>query len=208
MDPAGAGYQYIAEDIPRDITVLKSNVTLVYGDGTVADVSNGVYQHHSYITAATKKIPSWFNCGETKMMFESLSPGSLFIGGAEDKFGGYYTTPTGDLNSGYYISKEDKLVMNLDVINYTPQDKVVYTLNEIEYVPGKPSGLMDATMYVIVPGQCEGQYGLINGAGKQQFSVTGRAMNVTKDSTILAFRGHLHGKFHPKLPYHHHKIKI
>ncbi|KAE9980993.1 hypothetical protein EG328_011894 [Venturia inaequalis] len=193
MDPAGTAWQYAAEDIPRDITVLKSNVTLVYTDGTKADVSNGVYQHHSYITAATKKLPSWFNCGTSKMLFESLSPGSLFIGGSEDKYGGYYTTPTGDLNSGYYISKEDKLIMNGDVINYTPADKIVYTLNEIEYMPGKAKGLMEASMYVMVPAQCEGQFGIISGAGRSpQFSVKGKAMTVTRDATILAFRGHLH----------------
>lgn len=198
MDPAGTAWQYAAEDIPRDITILKSNVTLVYADGTKADVSNGVYQHHSYITAATKKLPSWFNCGTSKMLFESLSPGSLFIGGSEDKYGGYYTTPTGDLNSGYYISKEDKLIMNGDVINYTPADKIVYTLNEIEYIPGKAKGLMEASMYVMVPAQCEGQFGIISGAGRSpQFSVKGKAMTVTRDATILAFRGHLHGKIYP-----------
>jgi hypothetical protein len=86
--------------------------------------------------------------------------------------------------------------MNGDVINYTNETKVLYTLNEIEYMPGKAPGMMDASMYVMVPGQCEGNYGVINGAKQEKkFTIKGKAMNVTRDGTILAFRGHLHGKF-------------
>jgi hypothetical protein len=194
MDPSGTAWMYTADGIPRDITVLKSNVTLVYADGSKADVSNGIYQHHTFVTAASKSLPSWFNCGSSRMMFESLSPGSLVIGGSEDKYGSYFTNPSGDINSGYYISPSEKLLMNGDVINYTNETKTLYTLNEIEYIPGKKEGMMDASMYVMVPGQCEGQFGLVQGGGTKQFTIKGKAMNVTRDGTILAFRGHLHGK--------------
>ncbi|TLD35783.1 uncharacterized protein E2P81_ATG02086 [Venturia nashicola] len=194
MDKYGTAWQYIAEDIPRDITVLKSNVSVVYADGSPADVSNGIYQHHSYLTAATKQLPKWSTCGVApKMIAEYYSPGSLFVGGAEDKFGGYFTTPTGDLNSGYYIGKEDKLILNGDVVNYTPNDKVVYSVNEIEYIPGKPADLMAASMYIMVPGQCAGDQVAISSKGKgERFTVSGPPQTVTKDATILNFRGHLH----------------
>ena len=123
MDPAGTSWSYIADEIPRDITILKTNTTIVYADGNKADVSNGLYDHHTFMTNIDKPLPSWYSCGSKKTLFESLTPGSLFIGGSEDKYGGYFTTPSGSVNSGYYISQADKLIMNGDVINYTNETK-------------------------------------------------------------------------------------
>jgi hypothetical protein len=120
-------------------------------------------------------------------MFTSLSPGSLFVGGSEDRYGGYFTTPDGSFNSGYYIGQKDKLVLNGDLVNNSDETKTVYTLNEIEYIPGKVNGMSEASMYVMVPGQCDGQFGVIFPSTQKAFTVKGRALNVTKDVTILAF---------------------
>jgi hypothetical protein len=188
MDPAGTAWNYLADGFPRDITVLKTNVTVVYADGSKADVNNGIYDHHTYMSNMDKSIPAWFNCGSRRSPFNSLSPGSLFIGGSEDKYGGYFTTPDGVVNSGYYIGQKDKLILNGDVINYDDDTKTVYTLNEIEYIPGKVAGMSEASMYVMVPGQCDGQFGLILPSSRETFTVKGRALNVTNDVTILAFR--------------------
>jgi hypothetical protein len=187
MDPSGTAWSYLADGFPRDITVLKSNTTVVYADGTRADVGNGIYDHHTYMSDMDKPIPGWFNCGSRNSAFVSLSPGSLFVGGSEDKYGGYFTTPDGGFNSGYYIGQKDRLVLNGDVINYTDETRTVYTLNEIEYIPGKAKGMSEASMYVMVPGQCDGQFGLVLPNAEKTFTVKGRALNVTRDVTILAF---------------------
>jgi hypothetical protein len=191
MDPAGTSWSYLAEGIPRDITILKTNTTVVYVDGSKADISNGIYDHHTFMTNIDKPLPSWYSCGDKKTFFESLTPGSLFIGGSEDRYGGYYTTPEGSVNSGYYVGQNDKLIMNGDVINYTNETKYVYTLNEIEYVPGKLKGMADASMYVMVPGQCDGQFGLVLPSGQKVFTLKGHPFNVTHDGTILAFSRYL-----------------
>jgi hypothetical protein len=189
MDPAGTSWGYLADGIPRDITILKTNTTVVYADGSKADISNGLYDHHTFMTNIDKPVPSWYNCGGNKKSpFDSMTPGSLFIGGSEDKYGGYFSTPDGSVNSGYYVGQNDKLLMNGDVINYTNETKIVYTLNEIEYIPGKVAGMADASMYVMVPGQCDGQFGLVLGNQQKAFTLKGTPMSVTRDGTILAFR--------------------
>src|ERR1700712_3470440 len=143
MDPLGTAWNYLADGFPRDITILKSNTTVIYADGSKADVTNGIYSHHTYMSNIDKTIPVWFTCGSRNSMFTSLLPGSLFVGGSEDRYGGYFTTPDGSFNSGYYIGQKDKLVLNGDLVNSSDESKTVYTLNEIEYIPGKVRGMKD-----------------------------------------------------------------
>ena len=46
MDPGGTAWSYLAQDLPRDVTILQSNATVVYKDGTEIDVNTGLYNHH------------------------------------------------------------------------------------------------------------------------------------------------------------------
>jgi hypothetical protein len=46
LDPKGSTWTNITAGLPTDITVLSSNMTLQYEDGTMADISSGVYNHH------------------------------------------------------------------------------------------------------------------------------------------------------------------
>jgi hypothetical protein len=199
MDPAGTSWFQLADGIPRDITVLKTNTTVVYEDGTRADISNGVYDHHTFMVDVDRQNPKWYSCGGKAVSdtwdVYSNPGGSLLFGGSEDKYGSYYTTPTGNVRSGFYIGPKDRLAMNGDLINYTNETKYVYTMNEIEYIPGKLGDGGEASMYVMVPGQCSGGFGITLPQFQKEkvFSMKGSGFTVIESGKILAFRGHLHG---------------
>src|ERR1700744_1113223 len=134
MDKSGTSYVYLADGIPKDITILKTNTTIVYADGGRADVSNGVYNHHAFMGDVKRPLSEWYSCGGTgfnnsNMLNNPANGGSLFIGGSEDKYGAYFTTPQGDVKSGYYVGRKDQLMMNIDFIKYNNETKQVYTLN-------------------------------------------------------------------------------
>jgi hypothetical protein len=157
MDAANMAWVYTTDGIPRNITVLKSNVTVVHTDGTKSDLSNGICQHHTFVIAVSKSMPSEFNYESSRNMLDSLSSGSLFVGGSEGKYGVYFITQEGRIFSGYHNCPIEKLVMNGGLINCTNQTNIVYTLNEIEYILGKAPEMMDSSMYVLAPRQCESQ---------------------------------------------------
>jgi len=121
-------------------------------------------------------------------------PFSLFMAGSEDIGGGVFTSPDGRLNSGYYISKDDTLIMAGDVVNMANTTQHVYAAAEIEYLEGRPPDLMDASILMTNVGQCEGD---VLGAfqapeGETKFKVNGTDMDMLHDGYIITAKGHLH----------------
>ena len=51
----------------------------------------------------------------------------------------YYTTPDGKFNSGYFIDN-NKFMMQVEMINYRPEEQTVYVLADLEYVDGHVGG--------------------------------------------------------------------
>jgi hypothetical protein len=186
MDPAGTGWNSIAADFPKDITVLKTNTSLVLEDGTRADISNGLYLHHLLFFNPVKPYPPMVGCdGRPLHRF----PVSLFMAGSEDIPGGVFTTGDGKFNSGYYIGKADPIVMMGDVVNLKNETRYVYAKSDIEYLPGKVAGMMDASIQMLNVGQCDGSFGVFNAPeGLQKFTLNGTAMDVMTDGYLITSR--------------------
>jgi hypothetical protein len=208
MDPGGTAWNYLGDDLPRDVTILMANASVVYEDGTIIDVNTGLYNHHLLVIDLSKSAPTIATCPNGKGV---QPPGmSMFAGSSEDKGGAFFTTADGQFNSGYYVGKNDKIIMNGDIVNYTNETKTVYSLIDVQYVEGKPAGNMEAVTQLWSVGQCDGQVGFVKPPpGQKKFALKSQVMNITQDGTFLAFRklymtrdstltnyfsgGHLHG---------------
>jgi hypothetical protein len=99
MDPAGTANSFMADsDFPRDVTILTTNMTVTFEDGTRADSEQGVYTHHTVAMDLAKSTPTMMTCDGSSW---PNMPMSIFMGGSEDKGGSLYTTPDGKFHSGY-----------------------------------------------------------------------------------------------------------
>jgi hypothetical protein len=175
MDPAGFGVlRSIDGQICKDCTVLANQMDVVFEDGKRADVGSGVYLHH-VITMdiatdrkiANNMVDSWVPfCGGMNSFIQGLtSVASSVVGlfsqnfevavfgfGAVDEFKQLWTTPDGKFDSGYYLGKNDKMLMQAEIVNYNKISKSVYLQFDVEYVPGKV-GKPAATSFITTTGK-------------------------------------------------------
>lgn len=74
-----------------------ANASVVYADGSLIDVSTGLYNHHLLIIDKTKRPPTIATCPDGK---GAEPPGlSMWAGSSEDKGGSMFTTDDGQFNS-------------------------------------------------------------------------------------------------------------
>ncbi|KAF2668108.1 hypothetical protein BT63DRAFT_415609 [Microthyrium microscopicum] len=191
MDPAGTAFNYESADIPRDATIITSNSTWILKDGKLADINSGLYNHHLLVLDTSKSAPTIAKCANGRGV---QPPGmSMFSGSSEDQGGAFYSTPSGEFNSGYYIGKNDRIIMLGDVVNYKNETQEVYHLSDIQYIEGKASDCMEAVTQLWDVKTCTGGM-KANPPPKdvKQYSVSGSEMTIVQDGVFLAFRGHLH----------------
>jgi hypothetical protein len=202
MDPNSEVWLNNVKGLPQDILVLSTNSTLTYADGTAADVVNGIYNHHLMVIDMTKSTTGPIACPDGKVTGEPVSP---LMGASEANRDLLFVAPEVDFNGGYYIGKSDKLMLSAEIVNYTNDTKQIYSVTEMEYVPGRPRGSLDMGLQILDVGQCDtkagagGMSGMSGGEGmimapkdKKVFSVESKKMSITQDGFILFRRGHMH----------------
>jgi hypothetical protein len=191
MDPNSNIFSGVPDGLPRDITLLFHNTTLQYEDGRVADQGNGVYNHHTVFIHSYKRVPQIFSCsGRAALGGLALPSPSTPIGGSEDVNWIKYTTPDWKFNSGYIIGKTDTFAAMGEVINYSNEPKKIFVVPEIEYVPGKPEGVMDVSIQLLGATQCDGMSsGLLRPPpGQKVFSFKSKNISVIQNGYILSRR--------------------
>ena len=81
MDPAGTGYMYImAEDFPRDITIIDAKSTTVNEKFEPIDREKGLYNHHNIFIDLGTITPPILSCNGGNA-FSSI-PTNVFMAGA------------------------------------------------------------------------------------------------------------------------------
>jgi hypothetical protein len=73
----------------------------------------------------------------------------------EDSYLTTYTSPDGKLNSGYYVKKDDFIISSGEVINYQNQDKKVFVVADIEYLPGRQPDWYEADIQALFISGCD-----------------------------------------------------
>jgi hypothetical protein len=218
MDPTGTAYMYTASsEFPRNVTIVENHVSIVYQNGTRANARTGVYQHHLFFADVSKRKIDPLVCKNWQMpqisnpfSLNSGAPISVFAGSAEDdstisfvpgtsqiteKPTAILTENTGELRSGYYVDKGDKIMMSVDLVNYRIYPQYIYVAVEFEYTEGKPHNFVDTHVATINVGMCNGTSGLINAPqGVDKWTITSKEMMTYKSIRFMNLKGHLHGE--------------
>jgi hypothetical protein len=192
MDPNGNIFSGIPAGLPKDITLLFQNTTLQFEDGRVADQGNGVYNHHTVFVHSYKRTPQIFSCnGRAALGGFALPAPSTPIAASEDVGWIKYTTPDWKFNSGYIIGAKDSFSAMGEVINYSNEPRKIFVVPEIEYVPGKPEGVMDVSIQLLGATQCDSSnlnFGLQPPPGQKVFSFKSKNISVLQNGYILSRR--------------------
>jgi len=156
------------------------------------DRNDGLYNHHNVFMDMTSPPIPVVGCGVGKA-FSSI-PANFFMGSAADAYIHRYTTNDGTFNSGFYVGKDDAITMNLDIVNYKNETRLIYSITEIEYLPGKIPGFMQATNSAIDLGMCSGASGMFVHApkGQSKFSFASKDLTIGRAGYLLNSRGHMH----------------
>lgn len=196
MDKNSQQITQIATGLPQDVLILSTESKMTYADGTEADINNGYYNHHYIIMDANKmSLKTQFACDNGKNAGMPVAP---FAGASESNRDLYFVSPENKFNGGYYIGKGDAIMISAEVVNYTNDTKTLYSVSEMEYVPGRPKGALDVSLQVIDVGACvPATNGMMAGMvmppkDKKTFSLDSRAVTVQQDGSILYRRGHMH----------------
>ncbi|TID18936.1 putative amidase [Venturia nashicola] len=195
MDKGGTGYQYMVDDdFPRDITVLETTSRLQDEKFKRADTKDGIYNHHNVFMDFAPPPASAFACSSGQKPAGLIPMSVLMAGATEDGTISYAARPGASFKSGYYLSKDRKVLNMIDVINYNDVERTVYVEAEMEFLPGKQEGFLEARQERIDPGLCGGQNGVLIHApkGQTKFSVNSTGVVAARDGYFINQRGHLH----------------
>jgi hypothetical protein len=193
MDPAGTGYMYsVADDFPKDITILYAESGVFDENMKPIEFKDGLYNHHNLFIDTSQPPPAILSCGNGKPF--SNMPMSYFIRGTADLKSNRYTTADGTFKAGFYVAKDAPVMQMIDIVNYNNETRTVYTVSEVEYLPGKQEGFLQSISTGIDIGMCSGQSGLGIFAPKNEttYSFEGKHMTFERDGFILNAWGHLH----------------
>jgi hypothetical protein len=142
MDPEGQTIWNTLSGLCSDCTVLHGSTFLSDANGRPLDSHDGAYLHHSLIIPYSRvERPYWSCAEEGQPARQPITPTSFFLAGGVDAQEHFFTTTDGKYNSGYYLPKNSIYSVEAEAINFKSTPQSWYIAAEIEYVPGKPSGL-------------------------------------------------------------------
>jgi hypothetical protein len=128
-------------------TILAIKTDLVYEDGTRMDISNGVYLHHAVSTnMGWRQMTNWLSpCPAMNPIMKSSFvparyqvPGTMFGNTAVDEFQQWFGSPKEyGAQGGMFLSADDHILLQAEMINYTPQEKKLYIKFDYEYMEGR-----------------------------------------------------------------------
>jgi hypothetical protein len=134
--------------ICTDCVTLMGALTLEYPDGSLANVSTGVYNHH-VIVLNLGKTQHMMVCPGASVPRVPSTPG-LFLGGASDDTVALFTPNNKAVKTG----PNDTLILVAEVMNYRPQRQDIYIVAEAEWIQGSPQGYLDTITLPISVGSC------------------------------------------------------
>jgi hypothetical protein len=119
-------------------------------------------------------------------MGELMNLGGSSMDGAPALF----STEDGKYNSGHHLGgpKDSKVVFFAELINNTTKTLEVYSVTDIDYIPGDPAGIMDSSVGIVSVNECDGGIpdpALPVPAGETIFSVKSKPMTITESGYMV-----------------------
>jgi len=189
----------------------------VFEDGSHAGPAQGIYIHHIISIDVSKPLNlplSKCGAGQRKDPISALGSEFLAEGGegggaaggglvnsnsqsnpnsnftSSSDFGIPFTSIDGTYKSGFFIGAADKMLNQVDLVNYNAETKNIYVNYEIEYLDGHVGSDAAAVLMSVTGCQESGK--------KIKLDHTGLAKTespkfpVTKNGMIVAAMGHMH----------------
>lgn len=197
----------VGDDFPRDITALDVIAEVQNENFERATIEDGIYNHHvAFLDISPAPKPALACEAKSALVL----PVSVFAGGITEVGGMRYAATKGGIKSGYHLSKNRKIMNMVDVVNYNNESRTVYISAEIEYLPGKASGYLNARQERVDPGLCGGQQGLFihPPEGVNKFSVNSSGIVIAREGWFVNAKGHVHGNFPRSKSLNHFKAEI
>jgi hypothetical protein len=179
-------------DFPTDAMILYTELKVLGEDGNRIDFAKGLYNHHAVFFSSSHGLPSDLISCNGKLMV--IPPVPTFMGSAAEELQDYFADPKSTIDTGFYLPKGDKVVAQIDIVNYKDFDQNIWLLAEIEYLPGKPAGYLDSDKYTLSPATCDSPLGAMSGSyikpppGAKKFAINGTDMTLMKDGYIVFSR--------------------
>lgn len=137
----------LREGFCTNCTILAIKTDVVNEDESRMDISNGVYLHHAVsIDLGWRQMTNWLApCPELSPAMKTpwtpaqfQTPATMFGNTAVDEFQQWFGSPKEySTQGGMYISPQDFILLQAEMINYTQKEKKVYINFDYEYVPGR-----------------------------------------------------------------------
>jgi hypothetical protein len=190
----GTSYlEIMSADFPRNVTIIDSKADLFNSAFQKATVADGFYIHHLTFINFNKRAGNWLACDGKPV--PELSPWYIFVGAGSETIEWDYNEKTTQVKSGTYVGTADGILLSTDIINYAKEDRDVYAVSEIEYLPGQSKGYAHGEGRQIPMGACDTPDGwkgasstsIHPGNMKKQFAMGGQKdLEVTKDGFLRA----------------------
>jgi hypothetical protein len=159
MDPGStAWFNKINGGFPQDATILMTNTTITLENGQPATIGEGIYNHHTVFFDTSKNSPVTTTCPNLsvaqKAMKPASNPATILAGTSEDTAKMVFASNDGSFNSGFWLSKSDKVMLMGEVVNYKNYTQKVFSVTDVEYVNGRAEGMLDAFPSVLSVNMC------------------------------------------------------
>jgi hypothetical protein len=203
MDQDGTAYNdALGPDFPRDVIIISSASKVLNDTFQTAYVSDGLYNHHAAVISYEKRGKDWFSCNGKPV--PDMTPYTIFMGSEAAAVEIPLTEESKKVKSGFYVGKKDNIILGVEIVNYNKEDRVVYTVNEVEYLPGLPAGFVHGESRQIPMGVCDGDEKSWTGsmnihapAGAKRFVYGGKKdMEITKDGYLRTVCEYNPGQIH------------
>jgi hypothetical protein len=198
MDAGGTGYMFQTDtDFPTDVVLLDGVVEIQDTTFKRATLDSNIYTHHFLMLDTSKPQRPAFACENGQRAKYVPLPGSVIMGGAaEDAEAHYSTKTTIGKKTGYHIKKGSSMLMNIDIVNYNPDDMDMYASADMEYIPSIPEDYLDAAPVFVPVSACDAGFtlpGIVQMPhGQTRFSLNSSGIIAAEDSVMFTFRGHMH----------------
>jgi hypothetical protein len=190
MDPNGIFVEGRITGFCTHCTVLYAKADTYFPNSTRAGVSSGLYNHHIVVLDDKKRNLPWYLCDSKSELGASESAG--FIVSGVDEAANFFTSPDGSFKSGYWIGeKQNRFIMQAELINYRDKGLSAYITTEIEYVEGSLAGYSDTSVSLLSVTGCKSpDYHAPH--GESEYNVTSPIVHMPNDGYIINAKGHMH----------------
>ncbi|KAF1991431.1 hypothetical protein K402DRAFT_459440 [Aulographum hederae CBS 113979] len=204
MDHDSVQFNNMLSGFCDDCTVLLGQASLSFVNGTQADPSRGIYQHHIVLLDMQKYNVPFYICPKQGTPLGVVPQAGFMVSGATAGVEPNLFSTNDPANpSGYSIPKQAEprsYFLQSEVVNYNDAPQDIYVTFEVEYLPGaKLAKYRDTAVSLLSVTGCgwPDYKAVIN---ETRYSTSSPTATMPKSGVLLNAKGHLHdGATHAEL---------